>query len=128
MNYKTRTYSLLAIGMLTAILAQQNAMTQTTVQTVSRDVVRNSYIDRGETEEFPITIEFSQTLTVYSTGITDTYGYLLDSSRRELARNDDGGVGYNFRISRQVSPGTYYVRVRHYRSSEGAGAYTLHYT
>ncbi len=132
MKHNNPFYSLLVVGLLAAVVfGQQTAMTQTTVQTVSRDVVRNSYINRGETEEFRITVEFSQTLTVYSTGRTDTYGYLLDSSGRELARNDDSGpysgIGYdNFRISRQVSPGTYYVRVRHSRST-GTGGYVLHY-
>jgi len=63
------------------------------------------------------------TLTVYTTGSTDTYGYLLNSAGTTLAYNDDYG-SLNFRISQTVVAGTYYVRVRHY-SGTGTGAYTL---
>ena len=78
----------------------------------------------GEEDEYQITVTDFGTLTVYSTGSMDLYGHLLDSSGNELASNDDGGGDTNFRISRLVSAGTYYVRVRHYDNS-GTGDYGI---
>ena len=78
----------------------------------------------GEEDEYQITVTGSGTLTVYSTGNMDLYGRLLDDPGNELASNDDGGEVNNFRISRLVSAGTYYVRVRHYDNS-GTGNYGI---
>ena len=78
----------------------------------------------GDEDVFRITVPSSGTLTVYTTGITDTYGYLLDSSGNQLASNDDGGQSTNFSFSYSVSAGTFYVRVRHY-SPTGTGSYTI---
>jgi|GEM_PF-1562892 len=68
----------------------------------------------------------SGTLTVYTTGSTDTYGYLLNSACQTLTYNDD--ISYpsnlNFRISRRVTAGTYYVRIRGYGST--TGLYYIH--
>jgi subtilisin-like proprotein convertase family protein len=77
----------------------------------------------GDNDYFRVQVGNSGRLTVYTTGSTDTYGYLLDSNGTQIASNDDT-VGLNFQIERDVSPGTYYVRVRHY-SSIGAGDYVL---
>ena len=79
----------------------------------------------GEEDVYRVAVTGSGTLTVWSTGITDVYGYLLSSSGSELASNDDGGQGRNFQIGHSVSAGTYYVRVRHYDSTE-TGDYTVH--
>ncbi len=79
----------------------------------------------GEEDVYRITVTGSGTLTVHSSGSTDVYGYLLSSSGSELASNDDGGQGRNFQISHSVSAETYYVRVRHYDSTE-TGDYTVH--
>jgi len=64
------------------------------------------------------------TYTEYTGDRTDTYGYLLDENCNQLAHNDDSGRRLNFRIQRAVSPGTYYIRIRHYSSSR-TGTYTL---
>ena len=79
----------------------------------------------GDYDYFKIMVPSSGTLTVYTTGSTDTYGYLNNSSCNVITRNDDSGSGYNFRISRNVSSGTYYVKVKHYNSGR-TGSYTLH--
>ena len=42
-----------------------------------------------------------------------------------LASNDDGGDGYNFRITHAVSAGTYYLKVVGYDAS-ATGRYTIH--
>jgi hypothetical protein len=77
----------------------------------------------GDYDYFRLQLTSASSVTVYSTGTTDTYGYLKDARGTDLASNDDS-AGYNFRIFRSVSAGTYYVAVRHY-SSTGTGPYTL---
>ena len=57
-------------------------------------------------------------MTVQSTGSNDMFGYLLDSNGDEITLNDDAGSGYNFRITRVVEPGTYYIKVRHYNRTQ----------
>ena len=78
----------------------------------------------GDIDYFRLEATSAGALTVETTGNTDTYGYLEDSSGAELARNDDSGVGTNFRIVRDVTAGTYYIRVKGY-GSRTTGSYTL---
>ena len=79
----------------------------------------------GDVDYFRVVIDAPGTLEAYTTGRTDTLGRMEDADGSELSRNDDGGAGTNFRISEDVSPGTYFVRVAGY-SSRTAGDYTLH--
>ena len=64
------------------------------------------------------------TLRAYSNGPTDTFGRLLDATGTELASNDDGGAGTNFRIETAVEAGVHYVDVRGYAETR-TGPYTL---
>ena len=79
-------------------------------------------LSEGDEDLFVIEMSDSGTLTVYTTGSTDTYGFILDSSGNILAENDDGGEGWNFRVSASVSAGTYYIQVGGFET----GDYTLH--
>ena len=79
-------------------------------------------LSEGDEDYFVIEMSDSGTLTVYTTGNTDTYGAILDSSGNILDYNDDGGEGFNFRASTSVSAGTYYIRVEGFET----GDYTLH--
>ena len=79
----------------------------------------------GDSDYFRIDISGSGTLEVYTRGSIDTVGLLEDADGSGLAENDDSGSGLNFRIERDVSRGTYYVRVRGVSGST-AGDYTLH--
>ena len=87
---------------------------------------RSGSLTAGDYDYFRVDVTSSGTLTVYTTGSTDTYGYLKNSDCTDLAYNDDSG-DINFSISQSVTAGTYYVAVRHY-SSSGTGAYTLNVT
>ncbi|MCB4748421.1 MAG: PPC domain-containing protein, partial [Sulfurovum sp.] len=80
----------------------------------------------GDEDFFKIVISHSATLTLKTTGSTDTVGTLLDASGNEIAQNDNanGSLGSNFRISRSVTAGTYYVKVKH-RNRAATGEYTL---
>ncbi|MDE0453144.1 MAG: leucine-rich repeat domain-containing protein [Gammaproteobacteria bacterium] len=54
----------------------------------------------------------STDVVIFSAGILDTEGRLLDAAGNELAVSDDGGAGYfNFHIWRRLDPGTYYLEV-----------------
>ena len=64
------------------------------------------------------------TLTVETTGSTDTFGTLFDADEESLETNADGGSGTNFLIGWAVEPGTHYVEVRGYNDSS-TGAYEL---
>ena len=79
-------------------------------------------LSEGDEDLFVIEMSDSGPLTVYTTGSTDTYGFILDSSGNVLAENDDGGEGWNFRVSASVSAGTYYIQVGGFET----GDYTLH--
>ena len=68
-------------------------------------------------------------LTAWTTGDTDTYGTLYDSSYGVIDENDDwflSSTDFNFLVTHDAaSPGRYYVRVRGYDSDE-SGSYTIH--
>ena len=78
----------------------------------------------GDEDTYRITASSSGRLTVHTTGGTDTFGELLDASGNVLGSDDDGGADTNFRLTWPVSPGTYYVRVRHF-ADEGTGDYAV---
>ena len=64
-------------------------------------------------------------LTAWTTGDTDTYGILYDSSYGLIDENDDR-FSTNFLVTHSAaSPGQYYIRVRGYDSDE-SGPYTIH--
>jgi len=74
---------------------------------------------------FAFVIPERSTLTLYTTGPTNTVGVLYDSSSSQLTYDHDSGVDYNFRIERDVDAGTYFVRVEAYVRSV-TGNYTVH--
>src|SRR5574337_241989 len=54
----------------------------------------------------------------------DSYGTLYDSTGKEISKNDDGNGNRDFKISIQLSPGTYYLEVRGYNPT-ATGSYVL---
>jgi hypothetical protein len=78
----------------------------------------------GDIDYYRLTLASAGRLSVYTTGQTDTYGYLKDASGNNIVSDDDGAGSGNFRITRDLAAGIYYVAVRHYRST-GMGAYQL---
>ena len=83
----------------------------------------------GDWDYFRIQVPSSGTLTVYTTGSTDTKGSLRNSGCTTITglsgNPDDYNNGSNFRLWGTVMAGTYYVAVQHY-SSTGVGGYTLY--
>ena len=79
----------------------------------------------GDVDYFRVEVSASGELTVHTTGSLDTKGQLEDSAGGVLARDDDGGDGYNFRLAHAVSAGTYYLKVEGYDATT-TGSYTIH--
>ncbi|MCB4773484.1 MAG: PPC domain-containing protein, partial [Sulfurovum sp.] len=80
----------------------------------------------NDKDYFKIQIPSGGTLVLYTTGTTDTRGYLYNASgTTQIAFNDDNGSDQNFKISQSVTAGTYYVKVRHHLFSSGTGDYSL---
>ena len=98
--------------------------TRSTATSVAAPSSTAGTLTAGDVDYFTVTVSQPGTLTVNTSGTTDTYGTLEDASGGTLATNDDGGSGTNFRLSSAVSAGTYYVRVAGYDSAT-TGSYTL---
>ena len=81
-------------------------------------------LSAGDSDYFRVTVTSAGELMASTSGSTDTYGFIEDSSGTVLKANDDGGEGHNFHVSAAVEPGTYYIRVRGFDASS-TGAYTL---
>ena len=79
----------------------------------------------SDRDYFRFSVSAATTLTVGTTGSTDTYGRLLDGDGHLLTADNDNGDGRNFEIERDVDAGTYYVEVREFRSVT-TGTYQLH--
>ncbi|MCB4784632.1 MAG: PPC domain-containing protein, partial [Sulfurovum sp.] len=79
----------------------------------------------GDVDWFKIVIPRAGTFTVETSGTTDTYGVLYDANGTEITSDDDSGSDHNFKISRSITVGTYYVTVRHRDSSVTGGTYLL---
>lgn len=78
----------------------------------------------GDKDVFKLVIGGYGYITVQTTGSTDTYGYLLNSSGSIINYDDDSGSGSNFGFMHYVVPGTYYIVVKGYSTST-TGAYSL---
>ncbi len=78
----------------------------------------------GDVDYFRFTASNIGTYTIQTSGSTDTYGYLYDQNKVQIAYNDDGDAS-NFLIStnNQIAGQTYYVMVRHFNT--GTGSYKL---
>jgi hypothetical protein len=85
--------------------------------------------DIGQHEEedlFRFVVPSQAMYTIETGGRTDVVMGLFgpDDRTRQIAHDDDSGTGLNARISMQLDPGTYYLRVRHFRP-RGTGKYTI---
>ncbi len=90
----------------------------------NNDDLNASINTAGDNDYFHIEPSEPGTLTVNTTGETDTFGYLYDSENELVRSNDDSGTGSNFSLNAEVGMDTYFIRVRHF-SDTGTGAYVL---
>lgn len=60
----------------------------------------------------------TRSYTIASIGSVDTYGHLYNSSRNQVAYDDDGAGNRQFRISYTLNANeTYYIGARYYSTS-----------
>ncbi|MCB4784380.1 MAG: PPC domain-containing protein, partial [Sulfurovum sp.] len=134
----TRTGSYMLVS---HFLPDDHANTRSTATPINPNSTTSGSIETaGDEDWFKIHIPSRGILAVETTGLTDTYGTLLDANGRQIAFNDNaggdangrqivfndnaGGLNQNFRISRNVKAGTYYVKVKHH-SPTLTGNYSL---
>jgi hypothetical protein len=66
----------------------------------------------GDEDVFEFAVHNSGTLTIYTTGNTDTLGLLFNANLDQMDVDDNSGSNNNLNISRSVTAGVYWVRVR----------------
>ena len=76
---------------------------------------------------FSIAVTEAGTLQASTTGTTDTFGEIWDSSVR-LEKDDDSGTSGNFDVSIAVTPGIYYIKIRGLVTRTGAYTLTVSFT
>lgn len=86
--------------------------------------VTTGWLERYDADYFRLELAGSGALTAYSESWMDAEGRLLDEDGAFIASDSDSGADWNFRISRDLDAGTYFVRVAGYRGAQGD--YTLH--
>jgi len=84
--------------------------------------------DGGDIDYFRVEVTQAGTLTVETTGSTDTFGQLRGADGQRLSEDDDGGSRLNFRLARQVTAGTYYIRVSGFGDASGAYVLSVRFT
>ena len=76
-----------------------------------------------DADYFKVEFDHAGRFTAYTESDMDTVGTLLRNTSEYS--NDDGGEDKNFRIERNVSAGTYYLKVENYHTSTDTGQFDL---
>ncbi|SET52675.1 pre-peptidase C-terminal domain-containing protein [Nitrosomonas marina] len=81
----------------------------------------------GEEDLFTFTARSTGTYIMETEGQTDLVMKLFgpDNQTQLVAEDDDGGNGFNPRITADLASGKYYLQVRHYNRSNGTGPYGI---
>ena len=81
----------------------------------------------GEEDLFTFKADRAGSYIIDTQGPTDVVMKLFgpDSETQLVAEDDDSGIGTNARIAQRLSPGTYWVQVRHYNRASGMGDYSV---
>jgi len=88
------------------------------VETLNHDASAAVTLGAGESKLFTFTAPEAGEYVFYSTGNYDTYGYLYDANFKQIASDDDGGNGNNFKITYTLTAGQkVYLKARFYRST-----------
>ena len=103
--------------------ADDQGNTTATGQDLAVDSEIFGVIDSDSDEDwFELVLSRATEVFLYTTGNTDTVGTLLDSSGNALSpavTDDDSGVGLNFLIRQNLEPGTYYLQVEGFGTTDG---------
>lgn len=69
----------------------------------------------GDIDCFRFSLDHKQTVIIYTTGTTDTFGTLYDKNGTVLFTKDDiSGTDKNFSMTETLEPGIYYISIRNY--------------
>ncbi|MFN0125509.1 MAG: DVUA0089 family protein [Verrucomicrobiales bacterium] len=90
----------------------------------ARSATQGNIQRSGDVDYFRFSLTSTRTVTIRTTGATDTFGYLEDSRGYTLASDDDSAGYPNFWIRRSLPAGTYNIKVKGFHA-EVRGAYTL---
>ena len=96
---------------LIAVTVDHGDTRDTAAPVSSNDNTQGALEGQGDVDYFGLVISSLETLTIETTGDTDTFGELESDDGLTIASADRGGDGGNFRIRQQVQTGTYYIRV-----------------
>ena len=86
------------------------------------DVIAKS----GEIRRFTVTVPSSGAYVITSVGPSDVTARLIGPDGTVLAADDDGGSGYNFRLSKSLEAGEYRLDVQH--CCAGTGPFEIQLT
>ncbi|MHC4542475.1 MAG: PPC domain-containing protein, partial [Planctomycetota bacterium] len=99
--------------------------------TVNGPAISGDISSAGDVDwhEFTVSSSGTHTIETWAGSLTDNYMYLYgpNSQTRQIESDDDGGQGNAARIVRNLSRGTYYVKIRAY-SSSSEGTYIIRVT
>ena len=97
--------------------------------TIDAPSVTASIARAGEVDLFSFVVSSSGSYTIATEGTTDVVMGLYGPNDMTtlLVEDDDSGAGSNAQIARELTPGTYYARVRHY-SGSSTGDYRISVT
>ena len=79
----------------------------------------------GEEDLYKLNVQAAGRYVIETQGTTDVIMKLYGPSNTLIAEDDDGGVGLNSRIVRQLMPGDYLIQIRHYNRAGGTGKYAV---
>ncbi len=84
----------------------------------------------GEEDLYKFTVGQAARHTIETGGETDVVMKLFgpNSQTQVVAEDDDGGIGRNSKIVADLSPGEYFVQIRHFNQSGGVGSYSIRVT
>jgi hypothetical protein len=93
---------------------------------VGEKALEDSIGKHGEEDLFDLVVDQKGRYVIETEGNTDVFMVLLgpNDQTKIIAEDDDSGRSYNAKIAAELSPGTYYIRIRHYRPT-GTGKYKI---
>jgi hypothetical protein len=112
-----------------AFIASEQAYPRTTVQATKLKInaapTMASIGQPGEEDLFQFSAVSGGRHIVETSGKTDVVMKLFgpNSQTSLVAEDDDSGYGLNARIAAELSPGPYFVQIRHYHKAGGTGSY-----
>ena len=85
---------------------------------------KHSIVPANDVDWIKFTLSSTSVVVIETSGTSgDTRMWLYDSSLKLIEYDDDGGVGYWSKITRKLSPGTYYVKIDEYGNNNEIDAY-----